>query len=197
MKAQKLISELERRGVALRMQGEQIAYRAPPGALTLGLRRELVAHKSALLTQLRQRQPGRPAATRSEPLGRQADRRRLSDLFRLAPVHRLRSRTLGEDVLLVADDADIAADNQLVVYRQAELVQLVGREPDLLRAIHQAKRILDGQVHEHQSGPCDPPTGAVADVNTCPACGQARWWTQAGGRRICGVCHPEPRLPQR
>ena len=36
----------------------------------------------------------------------------------------------------------------------------------------------------------------VSASATCSNCGQAQWWDEAG-RRICGVCHPEPTARKR
>jgi len=72
---------------------------------------------------------------------------RLSDLFREVPVHRVRSRVLGEDVLWAADDAEVP-DTDLVVYRASELAALDGLDPDALRKIHDVKKELDGEVHK-------------------------------------------------
>ena len=70
----------------------------------------------------------------------------LSDLFAEKPIHLVRSRILGEDVLFATDDAAIPTDNKLVVYRESELRATVGVDPIQLRAIHAVKRRLDGEV---------------------------------------------------
>jgi hypothetical protein len=76
----------------------------------------------------------------------QAQALRLGDLLARQPMVRLRSRLLGEVVLLAADDAQVPADNGLVVYRASELPQVVGRAPAEVRAIHAVKAALDGEV---------------------------------------------------
>ena len=70
----------------------------------------------------------------------------LSDLFKRGPVHRCRSRLLGEDMLFTADGAQIPPGNALVVYRDSELRQMAGRTSAEVRAIHTVKRALDGEV---------------------------------------------------
>ena len=70
----------------------------------------------------------------------------LSDMFNEKPIRRVRSKVLGEEVLWAADNAEIPTDNDLVVYRESELREIVGREPAALRAIHKAKRDLDGEI---------------------------------------------------
>jgi hypothetical protein len=59
---------------------------------------------------------------------------------------RVRSHVLGEDVLFAADNAQIPADNNLVVYRAVERVKLVGASAEMLKAVHAVKKQLDGEV---------------------------------------------------
>jgi len=75
-----------------------------------------------------------------------ADELRLSDLFQEQPVRRARSRVLNEDLLFVADAAEIPPDNTLIVYRESELRQMVGKPLEQVRAIHQVKQELDGEI---------------------------------------------------
>ena len=70
----------------------------------------------------------------------------LSDMCNAKPIRRVRSKILGEDVLWVADNAEIPVGNDLMVYRESELKELVGLEPAALRAIHKAKRYLDVEL---------------------------------------------------
>ena len=71
---------------------------------------------------------------------------RLSEFAASGRVQKVRSKALGEDVLWVADNAEVPVDNQLVVYRVEELRQLVGVPPDQLRRIHATKKLMDGEV---------------------------------------------------
>ena len=64
-----------------------------------------------------------------------------SGLFR-----EVRSGVLGETVIFAADNAKLPADTPLVVYRTAELRELVGASPERLRAVHATKRALDGEL---------------------------------------------------
>jgi hypothetical protein len=32
----------------------------------------------------------------------------------------------------------------------------------------------------------------VAELDTCPCCGKAQWWTKSSGQQVCGICHPNP-----
>ena len=52
----------------------------------------------------------------------------------------------GEDVLFAADDAEIPLGNDLMVYREAELRELVGKTPEQLRKIHEVKKKIDGDI---------------------------------------------------
>jgi hypothetical protein len=74
-----------------------------------------------------------------------AEEARLSGWLNECPVRRVRSRVLGVDVLLAADDATIPTHNKLVVYRHSELTKVIGMAPALLRATHLAKWHLDSE----------------------------------------------------
>ena len=58
-----------------------------------------------------------------------------------APVRRCHSAVLDEEVMLVADDAQIPVNNRLVVFRQTDLRWLCGQSSARLRTIHTMKRI--------------------------------------------------------
>jgi hypothetical protein len=88
------------------------------------------------------------AGQEAQCLPEEAGQECLSDLFRDSPVSRVRSRVLGEDVLVVADGAEIPADNELPDNREAELRQVIGRSPEQMRAIHAVKQAIDGEVVE-------------------------------------------------
>ena len=79
---------------------------------------------------------------------------RLSELLASKTIVRVRSRLLGEVVVWVADGVEVPVDTTEVVYRESELRGLVGRPPEELRAIHKAKRALDGQLMD-ESCPTD------------------------------------------
>ena len=86
------------------------------------------------------------AAQEAQVLPEEASGERLSALLRRQPVVQVNSKVLGEMVLWAADNAQVPADNTLVVYREAELRQMAGRSPEELRAIHATKKALDGEV---------------------------------------------------
>ena len=70
----------------------------------------------------------------------------LSEFLSERQVARVHSKVLDEDVLFAADDAEIPLDNDLAVYREAELRKLVGTTPDRLRHIHEIKKMIDGVI---------------------------------------------------
>lgn len=113
-------------------------------------------------------------------------------------VRQVHSPDLGEDILQVADDAQIPADNDLVVYRPAELHLLNGVSPGWVKAVHAVKKALDGEVIEPGTRVCGvddrwPKSGLPA--SKCYSCGQERWWVR-NGRQICKICHPPHGLEQ-
>lgn len=130
------------------------------------------------------------------------DQLRLSQLFSETPVRRVRSEVLGEVILFAADHATIPEDNSLVIYRQSELKQLVGCSPERLRAIHASKQVLDGELVEvvDHGGKAiwaeDLLEVAQVEPGRCPTCHRTEWWTKDSGERICGICHPRPRIEQ-
>ena len=75
-----------------------------------------------------------------------AKERRLADLFHEWPICRVHSRILDEEVLFVADGAEVPANNTLTVYRTSELRHLVGKTPEALCRIHALKVALEGEV---------------------------------------------------
>jgi hypothetical protein len=92
--------------------------------------------------QLVQRVRMRLAALPSVPA---IDALPLSEFARSGRCLRIQSRLLNETVLLAADNAAIPADNQLVVYRAAEMTELV-HMPERVKWVHVIKRTLDGEV---------------------------------------------------
>lgn len=57
------------------------------------------------------------------------------------------SRLLGEDVLLVSDNArNVDEEGDLVVYRADELLRLVHLPVECLRTVHRLKKLFSGTV---------------------------------------------------
>ena len=120
---------------------------------------------------------------------------RMSEFATSDLVQEVKSGVLGEHILWVADNAEVPAENTLVVYRADELTQLVGLSPDGIRRLHAVKKELDGELLDVDDDEGDRIILAkdlVAHNTTCHACGQDNWWDN-NGRPICAVCHPKPR----
>ena len=112
------------------------------------------------------------------------------------PIRRVRSAALGEDTLWAADNAGFQKTNTLVVYRERELKEIVGRSAEKLRALHRCKCVLDMELvapgeEEGERIDAEALLEHAADYS-CYACGNSKWWTKADGERICGICHPKP-----
>jgi hypothetical protein len=69
----------------------------------------------------------------------------LSEFARSGRCLRIQSRLFDETILLAADNAAIPSDNQLVVYRAAEMTELI-RMPETMKRVHMVKKALDGEV---------------------------------------------------
>jgi hypothetical protein len=69
----------------------------------------------------------------------------LAEFARSGRCLRIASRLLEVSILLAADNAAIPADNQLVVYRAAEIAELI-HMPERLSRVHLVKKALDGEV---------------------------------------------------
>ena len=86
------------------------------------------------------------AMDRSRQIPDDGDGERLSELLARQPVVRVRSRLLGEVVVWVADSIEVAEEITEVVHRESELRRLTGRSPAEVRAVHEVKRALDGEL---------------------------------------------------
>ena len=71
---------------------------------------------------------------------------RLSELFREDPICRVYSHILGEELVFAADDAEVPADDELVVYRESELRALASHPPAEVQRIHLVKVVFDGEL---------------------------------------------------
>ena len=108
-------------------------------------------------------------------------------------IQEMKSGVLGEHILWAADNAEVPANNTLLIYRAHELTQLVGLTPDEIRRLHAVKKELDGElvVLDDAGDRIIPAKDLLAHSTTCHACGQDNWWDN-NGRPICAVCHPQP-----
>ena len=69
---------------------------------------------------------------------------RMSEFATSGLVQEVKSGVLGEHILWVADNAEVPADNTLVVYRADELTQLVGLTPPEILVSNAVKEAPDG-----------------------------------------------------
>jgi hypothetical protein len=155
MTAVELLHEFQTRDIRLSVDGEQVVYDAPAGAMTAERLALLCQHKAALLTLLTQDAPHAPNVdqapriVRSPSLGPETP---LEDLQE--PAH-IWSHILGEAVYVCANQAQAAllrAEGK-AAYLPAEirvLHQLKDRGPatfpEKLRMIHQSKTVFGALV---------------------------------------------------
>ena len=108
----------------------------------------------------------------------------------------IHSKVLDQRVIFAADNAEVPEDTPLIVYRAAEMREINGASPEMLRAAHEVKKAFDGEVVGPDEDETRIPSSDLLenprDNNTCSACGQSRWWTKQCGQRMCAVCHPGP-----
>ena len=76
------------------------------------------------------------------------DELRLSDLLKKALVRRIKSRLLGEMVLVIGDNVPVPPEAHGVIYRASELAQLMPKGPEVLKRIHAVKKTFDGDLIE-------------------------------------------------
>jgi uncharacterized protein (DUF427 family) len=89
----------------------------------------------------------------------------------------------------------VPEDTPLIVYRAAEMREINGASPEMLRAAHEVRKAFDGEIVADEDETRIPSSELLdksRDTNTCAACGQAKWWTKQCGQRMCAVCHPGP-----
>lgn len=72
------------------------------------------------------------------------------------------------------------------------------RGPDENSAAREPENPSDSLLGDFPSRFGAPRENGERDENSAPCrtCGEAAWWTQPGGARVCGVCHPDPRRPE-
>lgn len=148
-----LLSEIQARHVELMVVGDRLRIR-PANALPPDLREELRAHKAEVVELLRAR--GGPGLAETLPGGVTEARQSLlaADVLALRldefATARLRvevtSDVLGERVVFASDNAKLDPGERLVVYRAAELRELVGFSRDDLRKVHEVKKLFGGTI---------------------------------------------------
>lgn len=153
MNATDLLSTLEARRIELVVHGDRIRFR-PAEAMPADLREELRLHKAEVVELLKAR--GGPGLTDALPGGVTETERsllaadvvamRLSEFARARLVVTVHSAVLGEVVVFASDNAVLDPGEQRVVYRAAELRELLGLSAKDLRAVHGVKRTFRGTV---------------------------------------------------
>lgn len=148
-----LLSEIQARQVELMVVGDRLRIR-PAGALPPDLREELRAHKAEVVELLKAR--GGPGLAEAIPGGVTEARRSLlaADILTLRlsefATARLRvevtSDVLGERVVFASDNAKLDPGERRVIYRAAELRELVGFSADDLRKVHSIKKMFGGTI---------------------------------------------------
>jgi hypothetical protein len=108
------------------------------------------------------------AADRSHDIPQHAEDGHLSELFARRPVLRVRSRLLGEVVVWLSNEAEAPEGTDEVVYREAELRRLVGRDPVMIQAIHQVVGRL--QQGRHRRAVPDAVVGQVGGHDLAALC---------------------------
>lgn len=153
MNATDLLSTLEARRIELVVDGDRIRFR-PVEALPPELREELRLHKAEVVELLKAR--GGPDLAASLPGGVTEAKRSLlaadvvamplSEFARARLVVAVRSAVLDEVVVFASDNARVDPGEQRVVYRAAELRELLGLSAKELRAVHRVKRTFRGTI---------------------------------------------------
>jgi hypothetical protein len=151
MNAQQLLAKIESRGVVLRLAGDRLQFQ-PRDAVDGELLEDLRAHKRELLDLLRSRasvagsmpgevEPRRWPVSESELLAM-----RLSEFSKAGLVVEVFSEALDETVILASDNATVDPGERQVVYRAAELRELIGLDPETLRTVHEVKRVFGATI---------------------------------------------------
>jgi len=104
------------------------------------------AYQRGEITQEEAEEVARAAMERAREIPATVEKMSLSDFAVSGLVRKVASETLGETVVWAADNAEVDPETDWVVYRVAELRELVGGDTDHLRRIHVVKKHLDGEL---------------------------------------------------
>jgi hypothetical protein len=153
MNATDLLSTLEARRIELAVEGDRLRFR-PVEAVPPDLREELRSHKAEVIELLKAR--GGPGLAAALPGGVTEARRSLlaadvvamplSEFARARLVVTVHSAVLDEVVVFASDNAAVDPGEQRVVYRAAELRELLGLSAKELRAVHRTKKLFGGSI---------------------------------------------------
>ena len=144
MTASSLLADLDTQGIRLYPEGEQLRVDAPKGLLTPELRQALTKNKADLLKALQERQ-GQDWGGRSLEHVMVMS----ADAFREAGIAvTIQSFLLGETVVLASCEAmarQIRSES-MAAYLPDEIPLLDGLDPDTIRRLHIAKKIMGGTI---------------------------------------------------
>jgi len=152
MSGETLIARLKTEGVDLAAAGGRLLLDAPEGVLTDELLAEIRSHKQEILAALQTQQsvatalPGGVTEARRSLLAADVVAMRLSEFARARLVVTVHSAVLNEVVVFASDNARVDPGEQRVVYRAAELRELLGLSAKDLRAVHRVKKTFRGTV---------------------------------------------------
>ena len=152
MNGETLIAKLKTEGVDLAAAGGRLLLDAPEGVLTDELLAEIRSHKQEILAALQTQQsvaaalPGGVTEAKRSLLAADVVAMRLSEFARARLVVTVHSAVLNEVVLFASDNARVDPGEQRVVYRAAELRELLGLSAKDLRAVHRVKETFRGTV---------------------------------------------------
>lgn len=153
MNAEELLARVEALGVVVSLDRESVLLR-PRSRLTPELIEELADHKAELVDLLRARGvtglastlPGGVTGAKPSLLATEVIAMGLSEFADARLVVAVRSALLDEVVVFASDNAIVDPGEQRVVYRAAELRELLGLSPKDLRAVHRVKKTFRGTV---------------------------------------------------
>jgi len=154
MNVQELVADLAEQGVRLSVSEGQIAYEAPQGILTPGLKAKLSEHKTQVLEVLTRQSsppltdvlPGGVVESQGSLIASDVCAMRLSDFAKAGLVVEVRSEVLGEVVVFASDNARVDPGERRVVYRASELREMLDLGPNSLRQVHRVKKPFRGTV---------------------------------------------------
>ena len=153
MNAADILSELEALRVELAVTGDRLRFR-PARAVPAGLREALRLHKAEVVAMLRDRPavalrnalPGGVAETQPSLLTAEITAMSLAEFAVAGRVVGVVPQVLGEPVVFASDNAIVDPGERRVVYRAAELQELLGLRPADLRSLHNVKKIFGGTI---------------------------------------------------
>jgi hypothetical protein len=142
----RLVSELQSVSVAMRPLREAVDAALVTTDLDQVIDNTEAAYQRGEITEAEVGEVAQAAIALAHRLPATIENMPLSDFAKSNLFREVKSKTLGETVLWAADNADVGARTDLVVYRASELMALVSVAPEHLRCIHRVKKHLDGEA---------------------------------------------------